>query len=188
MARIGVLALQGAIAAHVAALRSLGHEACLVRTAAELTTIEGLVLPGGESTVMLRLLDRESLDQSLDLFVRAGHPVLATCAGLVLAAREVRCPAQRSFGWLDVAVERNGWGNQLDSFEARSDDGLLPLVLIRAPRVVEVGSRTLVLATYRGEPVAVRERQVIGLTFHPELTDSTELHRLAFGHCRASAA
>lgn len=188
MSRIGVLALQGGVAPHVAMLRALGHEPTLVRSAGELARIDGLVLPGGESTVMLRLLERESLDAPLDRLVGEGLPVLATCAGLVLAARAVGHPAQRSFAWLDVRVERNGWGSQLDSFEARSDEGNLPLVLIRAPRIVEVGPHVQVLATLRGEPVAVRERNVVGLTFHPELTSSTALHALAFGRHRVRAA
>jgi len=188
MSCVGVLALQGGFAPHVTALRALGHDTMLVRTAAELARIDGLVLPGGESSVMLRLLARESLDDALDTFVRSGRPVLATCAGLVLAARDVRSPAQPSFGWLDVGVERNGWGNQLESFEARSDDGRIALVLIRAPRIVDVGPRAQILATFRGEPVAVRERNVLGLTFHPELTPSTALHAFAFGRSRASAA
>ena len=188
VARIGVLALQGAAAPHVTALRTLGHDASLVRTTEELARIDGLVLPGGESTVMLRLLEREGLDAALDTFVRSGRPTLATCAGLVLAARAVRSPAQRSFGWLDVEVERNAWGNQLDSFEARSDDGRIPLVLIRAPRIVDVGAHVQVLAAYRSEPIAVRERAVVGLTFHPELTPNTAFHALAFGRSRASAA
>lgn len=188
MARIGVLGLQGGTAPHFATLRKLGHEPRLVRTAVELASVDGLVLPGGESTVMLRLLERESLDVPLDAFVRSGHPVLATCAGLVLAARRVQHPAQRSFNWLNIRVERNGWGSQLESCEALSDDGRLPLVLIRAPRIADVGPHVQVLATLRGEPVAVRERNVIGLTFHPELTPSTSLHALAFERLVASAA
>jgi pyridoxal 5'-phosphate synthase pdxT subunit len=128
---------------------------------------------------MLRLLERESLAGALAVFVASGRPVLATCAGLILAAREVRRPAQRSFGWLDVTVERNSWGRQLDSFEAASDDGL-PLVFIRAPRIVQVGRHVEVVTCLDDEPVLVRQGNVWGATFHPELTPSTVIHAQVF--------
>jgi len=179
--RVGVLALQGGFAAHAAVLAQLGHEVTLVRSARELDALDGLVLPGGESSVMLELLRGEAFEAPLDRFVRSGRPVLATCAGLVLAAREVRAPVQPSFGWLDVTVGRNGWGGQLESFEARSDDGAHPLVLIRAPRILDVGAGVEVAATFRGEPVAVRSRRVLGVTFHPELAGDASWHAALFG-------
>lgn len=181
MSRVGVLALQGGFAAHAQALRELGHEVREVRAAVELSDLDGLVLPGGESTTQLRLLARHDLEQPLDAFVRGGRPVLCTCAGLILAAREVRSPSQPSFGWLDVVVERNAWGRQLDSFEARSDAGALPLVFIRAPRIIAVGARTQVLATLSGEPILVRQDNVTGATFHPELTTDRRIHQEIFG-------
>jgi 5'-phosphate synthase pdxT subunit len=179
MARVGVLALQGGFAVHVRALTAIGDEAREVRHAGELASLDGLVLPGGESTTMLTLIERFALAAALDGFVRSGKPVLATCAGLILAAREVTHPAQRSFSWLDVAVSRNGWGRQLDSFEAVADDGTTPLVFIRAPRIVAVGPHAQTLATYRGEPVLVRQDNVVGATFHPELVDG-RLHQAVF--------
>jgi 5'-phosphate synthase pdxT subunit len=187
MAAVGVLALQGDFAAHAAALEALGHRAVEVRTAAELERLDGLVLPGGESTVQLKLIAREGLAEPLDAFVRSGRPVLATCAGLVLSSRAVTNPEQHAFGWLDVAVARNAWGRQLDSFEAVSDSDDLPLVFIRAPRITRVGAGVEVLATFRGEPVLVRQGNVTGATFHPELTADRRVHRDAFAVARSDA-
>ncbi len=177
---IGVLALQGGFAAHRAALEALGHEVVLVRYADQLAGLDGLVLPGGESSTMLKILDREGLNEALDAFVRSGRPVLATCAGLILAAREVEGPAQRSFGWLDVTVRRNAWGRQLNSFEAVADGTDLPLVFIRAPRIEAVGDVEVAL-TFRDEPILVRHGNVTGATFHPELTSDRRIHREVFG-------
>lgn len=153
----GVLALQGGFGAHLAALGAAGVE---VRTAAELGQVDALVLPGGESTVQARLIERGGLRQALEQFVRSGKPVLATCAGLILCAR---------YGWLDVSVQRNAYGRQVDSFEAMDDSGTRRLVFIRAPRIERVGEGVEVLATLKGEPVLVRQRNVTGACFHPEL-------------------
>ena len=179
--QVGVLALQGAFAAHSAALDALGHRAVEVRTPEELARVEGLVLPGGESTAQLKAIERVGLAGPLDRFVRRGRPVLATCAGLILAARRVTGPDQRSFGWVDVEVVRNAWGRQLDSFEAVDDRGAVPLVFIRAPRITSAGSGVDVLASYGGEPVLVRQGAVVAATFHPELTACLDVHRMAFG-------
>jgi pyridoxal 5'-phosphate synthase pdxT subunit len=179
--RVGVLSLQGGWAAHAAALVELGHEVVDVRTAAALEQVDGLVLPGGESSVQILLLDRHLLWAPLAAFLRSGKPILCTCAGLILASRHVTHPEQRSLGGLDVQVARNAWGRQIDSFEAISDDGAHPLVFIRAPRVTEVGRGVQVLATLRGEPVLVRQGNTLGATFHPELTSDRSIHKLAFG-------
>jgi 5'-phosphate synthase pdxT subunit len=176
---VGVLALQGGFGAHAAMLASLGARPFLVRDPAALRRADALVLPGGESTVQLRLIARAGLDEHLMAFVASGRPVLATCAGLILAAARVTSPEQRSFGWLDVAVARNAWGRQVASFEAVSDDGALPLVFIRAPRITEAGPDVEVLARFRGEPVLVRQGNVTGATFHPELTADASVHRAA---------
>jgi len=181
MARIGVLALQGGFEAHEKALTTMGHTAVRTRYAADLDAIDGLILPGGESTTQLKLLALEQLEGPLDRFVRSGKPVLATCAGLILAAREVTGPAQRSYGWLDVAVRRNAWGRQLDSFEAVADDTTVPLVFIRAPRIEQVGPGVEVRLRYGGEPILVRSGRVFGATFHPELTADPRVHREVFG-------
>lgn len=180
-ARIGVLALQGAFLAHARALEALGHAPALVRRPGDLDGVEGLVLPGGESTTQLVLIDRFGLWEPLDALVRAGAPVLCTCAGLILAARRVTGPAQRSFGWLDVDVVRNAWGRQVDSFEATADGSDLPLVFIRAPRIARTGEAVEVLVTFEGEPVLVRQGAVTAATFHPELTPRLDVHRAVFG-------
>ena len=180
-ARIGVLALQGGFAAHCRVLRELGHEPVEVRYADQLDLVAGLVLPGGESTTMLKLIEGEGLSERLDAFVRQGRPVLGTCAGLILSACEVLDPPQESFCWLDVTVKRNGFGRQLDSFEARADGSEQPLIFIRAPRITRVGPRVEVLETHGGEPILVRQGPVLGATFHPELTGSRWVHQAAFG-------
>ncbi len=185
MACVGILALQGGFGAHARAIAEIGLAAREVREARDLGRADGLVLPGGESTAQLRLLERHRLADALADFVASGRPVLATCAGLILSARAVR-PAQRSFGWLDVDVDRNAYGRQLDSFEDVSDEGL-PLLFIRAPRIARVGGGVEVLARWRGEPVLVREGTVTGAAFHPELTPDRRVHRLAFSGIAAAA-
>jgi 5'-phosphate synthase pdxT subunit len=171
---VGVLALQGGFAAHAAALTALGHRTALVRSSGELAALDGLVLPGGESTVMLRLIDRFAMADALDAFVRSGRPVLATCAGLIVAARRVTHPEQASFGWLDVTVARNAWGRQRDSFEWQGK------LFIRAPKIVEVGAAVDVLEAMEGEPVLVRQGNVTAATFHPELGSDRRLHGSVF--------
>jgi 5'-phosphate synthase pdxT subunit len=178
--RIGVLALQGAYAAHLRPLSELGFDPFEVRTPADLDEADGLVLPGGESSVHLALIERFALESPLVAFARSGRPILAVCAGLILAARSVSSPVQRSFGFVDVAVRRNAYGRQLDSFEAVSDEEELPLVFIRAPRITEVGDGVRVLATYRREPVLAQQGRVTVATFHPELTADLRVHRAAF--------
>lgn len=189
---IGVLAVQGAFARHAAVLAERGHQVRLVRDARDFAGLDGLVLPGGESTVMLDLCGRAGLEAPLLELARSGRPILATCAGLILLAHAVSRPAQRSFDVLDVDVARNAYGRQLDSFEALSDEALpgdearvagapLPLVFIRAPRIERVGAAVRVLARHRGEPVLVRERNVTAATFHPELTSDPRVHDAVFG-------
>jgi 5'-phosphate synthase pdxT subunit len=177
---IGVLALQGGVAPHLETLSRVGHHAREVRRAHELDDVDGLVLPGGESTTHLRLIARSRLREPLDAFVRSGRPVLATCAGLVLAATKATSPDQESYGWLDVDVERNGWGRQVRSSVETADDGRTTLVLIRAPRITRVGPDVVVLLRFRGEPVLVRQGNVTAATFHPELGVSLSIHREAF--------
>jgi 5'-phosphate synthase pdxT subunit len=191
MKRIGVLALQGGFAAHARALHAIGTATRDVRSVADLRGLDGLVLPGGESTVQLALLSRLGLDEALRAFVRAGAPVLATCAGLILASRAVALSPEasvtmgRPFGWLDVDVLRNAYGRQQESFEACSDDGALPLVFIRAPRIVGAGPEVTVLARLRGEAVLVQQGNVFGAAFHPELTTDTSVHAMAFARRRS---
>lgn len=179
MKTVGVLALQGGFDAHAAALARAGVRPRLVRAPEVLAGLDGLVLPGGESGVHLRLIDRHGLEAPLRALVASGVPVLGTCAGLILAARTV-IGGQRSFGWLDVTVERNAWGRQLDSFEAQDDARRRRLVFIRGPRIVGVGPGVEVLATFAGEPVLVRQGRVVGAAYHPELA-GPELHAEIFG-------
>lgn len=183
---VGVLALQGGYAVHEKALADLGLAHREVRTPADLEGLTGLILPGGESTTHLKLIDRFDLWGPLDAFARSGKPVFCTCAGLILAARTVTHPDQPSFGWLDVAVARNAWGRQVHSFEDVADQPLpgdssaIPLIFIRAPRIEQVG-RAEVLLTVRREPILVRQGNIWGATFHPELTADRRLHAAIFG-------
>jgi 5'-phosphate synthase pdxT subunit len=191
---VGVLALQGGVEPHLRALARLGHGARPVRVLADLEglvagerPLDGLVLPGGESTAQRRLLALAGLTEAIAAFGRT-RPVLVTCAGLVLAARVATHPGASDvagFGWLDVEVARNGWGRQLASSEGLADAGSerlagLPLVFIRAPRIAATGPDVEVLARWRGEPVVVRQGGVVGCTGHPELTASSALHALVF--------
>jgi 5'-phosphate synthase pdxT subunit len=169
---VGVLALQGGVEPHRAVLGRIGVPSLEVRTAAQLQGLAGLVLPGGESTAMRTLLRRDGMLSALAAFGRSGRPVLATCAGLILAA-------DPELGWLDVDVRRNAYGRQLASFVARSDQGD-DLVFIRAPRIDRVGPGVHVLARCRGEPVLVQAGTVVGATFHPELSRSAALHAKLF--------
>ncbi len=177
-APIGLLALQGDYAAHARALAERGAATREVRTSSDLEGLAGLVLPGGESTAMLTLMDGSDLAARLVAEIAGGLPVLATCAGVILLAREVRLPPQRSLGVLDVVVERNAYGRQLDSavvtLTVRDADGLgagaLEGVFIRAPRVTAVGDGVAVLATRGEDPVLLRQGSILAATFHPELT------------------
>ncbi len=176
--KVGVLALQGDFAAHASALARRGVPAVEVRHARDLDGVTALVLPGGESTAMLRLMNGSGLFERLGELLAGGTPALATCAGVILVAREVRNPAQGCLGALDVAVERNAYGRQIDSTVApiavRPGHGLEPGVLegvfIRAPRIVATGPGVEVLATRGADPVLVRERAILAATFHPELS------------------
>ena len=175
----GVLALQGDFAAHVAAFRDLGVEAREVRRVDELEGLGGIVVPGGESTALLNLMRDEPWFEALARFHAAGSVVAGTCAGAILLAREVR-PRQPSLALLDAVIERNAFGRQVDSFEARVDapalGGSLAGVFIRAPRFHALWPDVEVLGRLRGEPVLVRQGRVVAATFHPELTRSRELH------------
>jgi 5'-phosphate synthase pdxT subunit len=179
--RIGVLAIQGDYAAHARALEEAGAEPVEVRTEKDLSGIDGLILPGGESTTMLKFMDRHGLFEMIRSFA-ASRPVFGTCAGAILLAREVRNPPQRSLGVLDAAVERNAYGRQIDSSIENEpttlEGGPMEMVFIRAPRIAEVGNGVEVLAERDGFPVLVHQRNVLAATFHPELSDDRRVHRL----------
>jgi 5'-phosphate synthase pdxT subunit len=178
---VGVLALQGDYEAHARALAEIGAAPRLVRNAAELQGLAGLVIPGGESTALLRLLAREGLFQSVRDFATR-RPTFGTCAGCILLAREVLPLSQASFAVLDITVERNAYGRQLESNVAVEESVLpgpkLEMVFIRAPRIVRTGPRVEVLASHAGSPALVREGSVLAATFHPELSADRRVHRL----------
>ena len=183
-ARIGVLALQGAFAAHAAALQRLGVSTAEVRVAADLEQCDALVLPGGESTTMSQLLETSQLFDPLAKRIAAGMPVFGTCAGMILLSKGIADgrPDQRSFAALDIDVQRNGFGRQLDSFETEIDvlglDRAFHAVFIRAPRISRIGSEIETLASHGGEPVLVRSKTVMAASFHPELADDDRVHQL----------
>lgn len=184
MPRIGVLALQGAFAAHQQRLAELGVPTTQVRTPGQLAGVDALVMPGGESTTMSRLLTTSGLFDDLKARVSDGMPVFGTCAGMILLAAEVLDgrPDQRSLGAVDLTVRRNGYGRQVDSFETDLDvvgfDRPFHAVFIRAPLVEAVGPAVEVLARHDGAPVLVRQGSVLAASFHPELTVDVRLHSM----------
>ena len=181
---VGVLALQGAFEVHQHRLHHLGVRAPLIRTPRELDTVDALILPGGESTTMSRLLTTSGLFDDLKNRLTSGMPVFGTCAGMILCATDVLDGRtdQRGFDLIDITVRRNGYGRQLDSFEADLDvEGLqrpFHAVFIRAPLVERVGEGVEVLARHDGVPVLVRQGSCTVAAFHPELTDDSRLHQL----------
>lgn len=177
---IGVLAIQGDFAAHARSLERLGLRSVEVRRTGDLDAIDGLIIPGGESTTMLKFVTEEGLASPIKEFSLT-KPVFGTCAGAILLAREVHNPDQPSLALIDIAVERNGYGRQADSFVSQTDTELegkcLEAVFIRAPKIKRVGPDVEVLASLHDEPVLVRERNVLAATFHPELTDDERVHK-----------
>lgn len=183
MNRVGVLALQGDFAAHARAIHAAGAEPVEVRRVAQLSEIAALIVPGGESTSLLRLMERESFDQAISAFHDRGGLLMGTCAGLILFAREVLAPSQQSLGLLDVTVERNAFGRQAESFVDQGrlflpghDETTAEMVFIRAPRIRRVGPEVRILGEWNGEPVLVQAGRVIGGTFHPELSHDNLIH------------
>jgi len=182
--RIGVLALQGAFAEHVASLRAVGAEPVEVRLPDQLDDVEGLVIPGGESTTMRKLITRWGLAQPILALAARGAPIFGTCAGMIVLSKEIYGGEPSVLPLLDVTVERNAFGRQLDSFETELDvpvlgDRPVHAVFIRAPIISSVGPGVDVMASLPdGRIVAVRQRNVIATSFHPELAGETRFHRL----------
>jgi len=178
---IGVLALQGDYEAHTRAFARLGARTVLVRKPEDLRGLDGLVLPGGESTTMLKFLEQDGFFAALGDFV-SRTPCFATCAGCILLAREVLHPQQRSLGVLDATVERNAYGRQIDSTiltaETELPGGPLEMVFIRSPRITRIGEGVEVLARRDGFPTLVRQGHLLIATFHPEMTGDTRVQRL----------
>ncbi len=177
---IGVLALQGAYDVHAAMLRHLGAHASLVRRPEQLQDLHALVIPGGESTTFLKHLERDGFFEVLASFVQS-RPTFGTCAGCILLAKDVMNPAQRSFGVLDISVERNAYGRQIDSTilsaPTSMPGGPLEMVFIRAPRITRVGSEVRVLGTRDEAPVLVEQGHLMAATFHPELSTDSRIHQ-----------
>ncbi len=183
--RIGVLALQGDFAAHAASLERAGAETSEVRWVRQLQGLDGLVLPGGESSALLRLMRGSWFDSLREMRAR-GAVLLGTCAGAILLARRVH-PGQECLGLIDIDVERNAYGRQLDSFVADVEiegAGLTPGVFIRAPRFTRVGPAVRVLGRLNAEPVMVRQGRVLATSFHPELTRSDAVARAVVAAAR----
>jgi 5'-phosphate synthase pdxT subunit len=187
MKRVGILALQGDFEAHGKALEEASAEPVYVRTAADMEGLDGLVIPGGESTTMLKLLREEGMLEPLREFGRR-QPIFGTCAGAILLAREVLNPVQESLSLMDISVERNAYGRQVDSrvaqvepepeFERRAGQGNMEAVFIRAPIIRRVDPGATVLVRYQGDPVLVEQGRHLAATFHPELSRENRVHRL----------
>jgi pyridoxal 5'-phosphate synthase pdxT subunit len=175
---VGILALQGDFDAHRKAVERAGGRPIEVRTAQDLDACDGLIVPGGESTTMLKLLDIEKLIEPLRQFA-ARKPVFGTCAGAILLAHSVTSPSQPSLDLIDIDVERNAYGRQIDSRVARVDAGGkdMEAIFIRAPKILRVGSGGKILATYNGDPVWVEQGRHMVTTFHPELTPDLRVHQ-----------
>lgn len=190
MLTAGVIAVQGDVAEHADAIRRAAErhgETCeieTIRSAGTVPDCDLLLLPGGESTTISRLLRDEGIDEEIRAFAAAGKPILATCAGLIVASRDAKDDRVATLDILDVSVDRNAFGRQKDSFEAALDvkglSAAFPAVFIRAPIIDEIGSEIEVLASVDGRPVAVRQGNIVGTSFHPELTDDSRIHGLAF--------
>jgi len=179
---VGVLAIQGDVEAHIAALQRLGATGRAVRKERDLAGLAALILPGGESTTISKGLAREGLANPIQEFVSAGNPVLGTCAGAILLSREAENHPVPTLGLLDVVALRNAYGTQVDSFAQVVDAGAaegfegLRCVFIRAPQLSELGAEVEVLARVEGLPVLVRQGNVLATTFHPELTEDSTVH------------
>ncbi|CUI15888.1 Glutamine amidotransferase [Candidatus Protochlamydia naegleriophila] len=180
---VGVLALQGDFAKHEDMLRSLGIQVCQVRTPQELEGCDALIIPGGESTVMLRQLDFIKMKEALQDFAQE-RPLFGTCAGLILMSSSVQLSTMKPLGLLDITVERNAYGRQVESFQASvglhlasGHDKIFHAFFIRAPRIRANGEEVKVLASYQGEPILVRQGHLLGASFHPELTGDPTIHQ-----------
>jgi 5'-phosphate synthase pdxT subunit len=181
--KIGVLGIQGAIQEHLSILRNAGVEPSWVKDRKELDSVEALVMPGGESTTMIKLLKRFEMWEALRNRIEDGMPVLATCAGMILLSKKIENVVnQDSLGVLDISVKRNGYGRQINSFEVDlqiDEIGPEPFraVFIRAPKIESIGGEVRVLTSYDGSPVLVRQNNMLAASFHPELTGDLRIHR-----------
>lgn len=180
--QVGILALQGDFALHGKMLDGIGASWTLVKHAAELDQVSGLILPGGESTTVLKFFDSEGFGEAVRRFAATGKPLFGTCAGTILLAREVLNPPQEKLGLIDITVERNAYGRQIDSSVRQGEcrelaDHPVEMVFIRAPIIRRVGEGVRVLGRSEGLPVLVEQDNVLAATFHPELTEDETIHR-----------
>ena len=187
--KIGILGFQGAVIEHQQHIQQLEQEAVIVRYREQLETIDGLILPGGESTTMGKLFNRTGLMDPLREKILQGLPVWGTCAGMILLAKELEQDPLVHLGVMDMTVKRNAYGTQIDSFDVRMvvpeiSNREIPLVFIRAPYITRVGKAVRVLCRVDDHIVAVRERNMLATSFHPELTDDSAFHQYFIGMCR----
>ncbi len=179
---IGILALQGDVELHKASLYKLNVKPVLVTMPEHLQGLHGLIIPGGESTTLLKLAKPIGMLEAIKQFVSSGNSIYGTCAGTILIAREVTNPPQESLALIDITVERNGYGRQLDSADAVGEalpplgDGPLPMTFIRAPKITFTAEAVTILAKYKGEPVLVQQGKVLAGTFHPELNEKLDVY------------
>ncbi len=181
--QVGVLALQGSVREHLDSLKRCGATAVEVRTAEQLNSVSGLIIPGGESTTVAKLLRLYGLMDLLQERGRSGFPIFGTCTGMILLAREIEGSDQSHLGLMDITVRRNAYGRQVDSFETEitiekvaDPDRPIPAIFIRAPLVTQVGEGVDVLASVDSQPVMLRQGNLLAASFHPELTDDTRVH------------
>ncbi len=192
--RIGVLAIQGSVIEHKEMLNRLGVESILVKRPEELDRVDGLILPGGESTTFLKILEGRGLFKRLREKIQRGLPVLATCAGVILLAKDIEnYPEQKTLGVLDITVSRNAYGSQRESFVTYIDipvigEDRFEAIFIRAPQIRRVGEGVKVHSHFDGNPVFVEKDNIIGLTFHPELTEDIRIHKYFIKRCTGSTS
>ncbi len=189
--KIGVLALQGDFEEHLRALEKCGVEGMRLRLPQELDEVAGLIIPGGESTTIGKLMERYGISEKVRQRAAAGMPIYGTCAGLILLAKDIVSSQQTRLGLMDVSVERNAYGRQIDSFEAdvpapRLGETPLRAVFIRAPVVRKVESNVEVLAEHNGDPILIQQGNLLASSFHPELTDNLRVHRYFLDMARKS--
>lgn len=182
MAKIGVLALQGAVSEHIDSIRRAGGEGVPVKRTEQLDEVDGLIIPGGESTTIGKLMRKYGFIQAIRAFAAAGKPIFGTCAGAIVLAKRLEGGEEPHLGLMDITVVRNAFGRQRESFETdleiKGFDSPMRAVFIRAPLIREVGEGVETLATFRGDVVLARQGQLIASSFHPELTDDCRLHAL----------
>jgi pyridoxal 5'-phosphate synthase pdxT subunit len=186
MKTVGILALQGDFSAHAETIKTLHAKPLLIREPQQLDTVSGLIIPGGESSTMLKLIESEGFKKPLLAFGEK-KPIFGTCAGAILMAKKVSNPQQYSFGWIDMEIERNSYGRQRessiqevqvnDSFQKQMGGSTLEAVFIRAPKIIKTNSQVEILATYQDYPVLIAQGFHLAATFHPELTSSLSIHQ-----------